>query len=98
MPTHHDACPSRYLRRKRSQEWSEARTDALERHSTTAPIGGSTVSLTKKTIDAATADRMIAGAIAKVTENGKRMRIAITNEAGQLKTFHAMDGAPHLSV
>jgi uncharacterized protein GlcG (DUF336 family) len=26
------------------------------------------------------------------------MCIAIVNEAGQLKSFHAMDGAPHLSI
>ena len=56
------------------------------------------MSLIKKTIDSVTADRMIAGAIAKAIETGKRMCIAITNETGQLKTFHAMDGAPHLSI
>jgi len=56
------------------------------------------MSLTKRTIDAATAEKMIAGAVAKSTELNKRMCIAISNEAGQLKAFHAMDGAPHLSI
>lgn len=56
------------------------------------------MSIVKRTIDAATAQRMIEAAIAKSTELEKSMCIAITNEAGQLKAFHAMDGAPHLSI
>ncbi len=56
------------------------------------------MSLNKKTIDSATAQRLIDAAIAKSNEMGKRMCIAVTNEAGQLKAFHAMDGAPHLSI
>jgi uncharacterized protein GlcG (DUF336 family) len=56
------------------------------------------VSLTKKTIDIASAERIMKGAVAKAAELGKPMCIAITNEAGQLKLFQSMDGAPHLST
>ncbi len=56
------------------------------------------MSIVKRTIDAATAQKMIEAAIAKSTELKKSMCIAVTNEAGQLKAFHAMDGAPHLSI
>lgn len=56
------------------------------------------MSIAKHTIDAATAQKMIYAAVAKSVENEKKMCIAITNEAGQLKAFHAMDGAPHLSI
>ena len=56
------------------------------------------MSIAKRTIDAATAQTMIEAAIAKSTELKKSMCIAITNEVGQLKAFHAMDGAPHLSI
>lgn len=56
------------------------------------------MSLLKKTIDAEGAEKIIAGAVARARETGKTMCIAITNEAGQLKAFHAMDNAPHLSI
>jgi len=56
------------------------------------------MSIAKRTIDAATAQKMIDAAIAKATELNKGMCIAVTNETGQLKAFHAMDGAPHLSI
>lgn len=54
--------------------------------------------IVKHTIDAKTAKRMIKAAFAKSEELDKKMCIAITNEAGQLKAFSAMDGAPHLCI
>ena len=56
------------------------------------------MSLVKHSIAAAQAARLIEAAVAKSAEMGKRMCIAITDETGQLKAFHAMDGAPHLSI
>ena len=56
------------------------------------------MSILKRSIDAATAGRMIAAAAARARELGKAMSIAVVDEAGQLKAFHAMDGAPHLSI
>ena len=41
---------------------------------------------------------MLDAAIDMSKEMKKAMCIAITNEAGQLKAFHSMDGAPHLSI
>ena len=55
-------------------------------------------SIAKRTIAAETVTRMIAAAENKSREMKKAMCIAITNEAGQLKGFLAMDGAPHLSI
>ena len=55
-------------------------------------------SIAKRTIAAETVTRMIAAAQNKSREMKKAMCIAITNEAGQLKGFLAMDGAPHLSI
>lgn len=56
------------------------------------------MSIAKRTIDAISVKRMLEAAIEKSHEMKKAMCIAITNEAGQLKAFHAMDGAPHLSI
>ena len=56
------------------------------------------MSIVKRSIDSATADRLIAAAIAKAREIGKPVSIAIVNEAGQLKAFHAMDGVGHLTL
>jgi uncharacterized protein GlcG (DUF336 family) len=56
------------------------------------------MSIEKRSIDAAEAATMIEAAIARSRELKKKMCIAILNEAGQLKAFHAMDGAPHLSI
>lgn len=56
------------------------------------------MSIVKRSIDAATCQRMIEGASARATELGKPMSIAIVNEAGQLKAFLAMDGAAHISL
>ena len=55
-------------------------------------------SIAKRTIATETVTRMIAAAESKSREMKKAMCIAITNEAGQLKGFLAMDGAPHLSI
>lgn len=55
-------------------------------------------SIAKRTIDAKTAQRLIEAAVEKSRELGKAMSIAVTNEAGQLKAFHAMDGAGHLTI
>lgn len=56
------------------------------------------MSLTKRTIDSATTRGMIEAAIARSEELKKTMCIAITDESGLLRGFHAMDGAPHLSI
>ena len=56
------------------------------------------MSIKKRSIDAAEAATMIEAAIARSRELKKAMCIAVMNEAGQLKAFHAMDGAPHLSI
>jgi uncharacterized protein GlcG (DUF336 family) len=56
------------------------------------------MSIVKRSIDAAMAQKMIDAAIAKSIELKKNNCIAITDEAGQLKAFHSMDGAPHLSI
>jgi uncharacterized protein GlcG (DUF336 family) len=56
------------------------------------------MSIVKRSIDGETAQRMIEAAIAKARDLKKAMCIAIVNEAGQLKAFHAMDGAPHIAI
>jgi uncharacterized protein GlcG (DUF336 family) len=56
------------------------------------------MSIVKRSIDAATCQRMIEAAAAHARGIGKAMSIAIVNEAGQLKAFHAMDGAAHISI
>src|SRR5215469_13313228 len=55
-------------------------------------------SLTKKSIDAETAKRAIEATAAKAAALKLKMCIAITDEAGQLKAFMRMDGAPQLST
>jgi uncharacterized protein GlcG (DUF336 family) len=56
------------------------------------------MSIVKHSIDAETAQRAIAAAARKATEMGLRMVIAVTDEAGDLKAYLRMDGAPKLSV
>lgn len=56
------------------------------------------MSIAKRTIDELSVKRMLDAAIDMSKEMKKAMCIAITNEAGQLKAFHSMDGAPHLSI
>lgn len=55
-------------------------------------------SLTRRSIDAATAKTAIEAAAAKADELKLKMCIAVTDEAGDLKAFHRMDGAPKLSL
>ena len=55
-------------------------------------------SLTRRSIDAATATTAIEAAAAKADELKLKMCIAVTDEAGDLKAFHRMDGAPKLSL
>ena len=56
------------------------------------------MSLTKKSIDLATANKAIAAAAKKASELGLKMCIAISDEVGDLKAFERMDGAPRLSI
>lgn len=56
------------------------------------------VSLTKRSISAEAAQLLLDAAAAKASEMGKPMCIAVTDEAGVLKAFRRMDGAPQLSV
>lgn len=55
-------------------------------------------SLTRKTIDLDTAAKAIKAAKKKAEDLGLAMCIAVTDESGDLKAFHRMDGAPKLSV
>lgn len=56
------------------------------------------MSLKKRTLDARTMREMIDACVARSEELKKAMCIAITDEAGHLRAFHAMDRAPHLSI
>jgi uncharacterized protein GlcG (DUF336 family) len=56
------------------------------------------MSIRKRTIDAKDMRGMIDACIERSTELKMKMCIAITDEAGHLRGFHAMDGAPHLSI
>ena len=56
------------------------------------------MTLVKKSIDLATADKAIAAAARKASELGLKMCIAISDEVGDLKAFERMDGAPRLSI
>ena len=56
------------------------------------------MTLVKKSIDLATADKAIAAAAKKANELGLKMCIAISDEVGDLKAFERMDGAPRLSI
>lgn len=55
-------------------------------------------SIAKRSIDAATAGKAIEAAAAKAAELGVPMCIAVCDEAGHLKAFLRMDGAPLLSL
>jgi uncharacterized protein GlcG (DUF336 family) len=54
--------------------------------------------IVKRSIDAKTAEQAIEAAAKKAAELGLRMCIAVTDEAGDLKAFRRMDGAPKLST
>lgn len=56
------------------------------------------MSIRKRTIDAKTMRGMIDACIERSKELKMKMCIAIMDEAGHLRGFHAMDGAPHLSI
>lgn len=56
------------------------------------------MTITKKSIDRETAEKAVAAAAAKAAEAGYKMCIAVTDEAGDLKAFLRMDGAPKLSI
>jgi uncharacterized protein GlcG (DUF336 family) len=54
--------------------------------------------MTRLSITQSAADRLIEAATAKAAEMGNPMVIAVVDEAGTLKAFRRMDGAPSLSV
>ena len=54
--------------------------------------------IVKRSIDAKTAEQAVEAAAKKAAELGLRMCIAVTDEAGDLKAFRRMDGAPKLSI
>jgi uncharacterized protein GlcG (DUF336 family) len=54
--------------------------------------------ITRKSIGAALAVKIIKAAEAKANEMGKPMVIAIVDESGVQKAFLRMDGAPQLSI
>ncbi len=56
------------------------------------------MTLIKKSIDIVTAEKAIAAAAKKADELGLKMCIAVSDEAGDLKAFRRMDGAPKLSI
>jgi uncharacterized protein GlcG (DUF336 family) len=55
-------------------------------------------SIVKRSIDTKTAQVEIEAAAAKARELGLKMCIAVTDESGDLKAFHRMDGAPKLAI
>jgi uncharacterized protein GlcG (DUF336 family) len=57
-----------------------------------------TNTMTRLSITQSASDRLIEAATAKAIEIGTPMVIAIVDEAGTLKAFRRMDGAPSLSV
>ena len=56
------------------------------------------MTIIKHSIDAVTAERAVAAAVAKADELKLRMCIAVADESGDLKAFLRMDGAPKLSI
>ena len=54
--------------------------------------------ITKQTLSLEAAQKMIEAAIKKATEMKRPMSIAICDEAGNLKAFTRMDGAPIISL
>ena len=52
----------------------------------------------KHSIDAGTAEKAVAAAAKKAEELKLKMCIAVADEAGDLKAFARMDGAPKLSI
>jgi uncharacterized protein GlcG (DUF336 family) len=56
------------------------------------------MTLVKHSIDAETAEKAVAAAVKKAAELKLKMCVAVTDEAGDLKAFVRMDGAPKLSI
>jgi uncharacterized protein GlcG (DUF336 family) len=56
------------------------------------------MTIVKHSIDAETAEQAVAAAAKKAGELNLRMCIAISDESGDLKAFHRMNGAPKLSI
>jgi len=56
------------------------------------------MTIVKHSIDAETAEKAVAAAAEKAAELKLRMCIAVSDEAGDLKAFMRMDGAPKLSI
>jgi uncharacterized protein GlcG (DUF336 family) len=56
------------------------------------------MSIVKHSIDAETAEKAIAATAKKATELKLKMCIAVTDEAGDIKAFPRMDGAPKLAI
>jgi len=56
------------------------------------------MTIVKHSIDAEMAEKAVAAAAAKAAAMKLRMCIAVTDEAGDLKAFRRMDGAPKLSI
>lgn len=54
--------------------------------------------IVKKSIDITTAERAVEAAAKKAKELGLNMCIAVSDEAGDIKAFRRMDGAPKLSI
>jgi uncharacterized protein GlcG (DUF336 family) len=54
--------------------------------------------ISRHSVSASLAERIIAAAVAKAKELGKGFTIAIVDESGVLKALHRMDGAPLISV
>ena len=56
------------------------------------------MTIVKHSIDAETAEKAVAAAAKKAAELKLKMCIAVSDEAGDLKAFARMDGAPKLSI
>lgn len=56
------------------------------------------MTIVKHSIDAETAEKAVAAAAKKAAELKLRMCITVSDEAGDLKAFLRMDGAPKLSI
>jgi uncharacterized protein GlcG (DUF336 family) len=56
------------------------------------------MTVVKHSIDAETAEKAVAAAAKKAAELKLKMCIAVSDEAGDLKAFARMDGAPKLSI
>ena len=56
------------------------------------------MTIVKHSIDAETAEKAVAAAATKAAELKLKMCIAVADEAGDLKAFLRMDGAPKLSI